>query len=297
MSTVHPENGFIFFNTSQNYRYGAFKSMREGQIELPGLGPRESVSTSASSDSGRCTTSVALKQPYLSNHSSSSDLSSSVIPTLSLSPEGQVKELSADALSIQWASSLLQDVYDFIALYLKSHAVSCPASIPVFRFVTCGLAMTNVPGATPRQKEVYLVEELIQPDHDGPWRKYINNNSSRPCYFKDTENYRRSEFLAFCQHVQYWRTRCLVFTSDFQGGDTLLTDPQIITHPDLGRKLFGKGNVQRTHRDFEKEHKCNVFCKFFKVPTYVQHDKFTGVSGQSEVRLPFHTSCLLAQQG
>ncbi|KAH8980139.1 hypothetical protein EDB92DRAFT_1805906, partial [Lactarius akahatsu] len=239
------------------------------------------------------TTLVALKQPYLSNHSSSSDLLSSLIPTLSLSPEGQVKELSADALSIQWASSLLQDVYDFIALYLKSHAVSCPMSIPVFRFVTCGLAMTNVPGATPRQKEVYLIEELIQPDHDGPWRKYINNNSSHPCYFKDTENYHRSEFLAFCQHVQYWRTRCLVFTLDFQGGDTLLTDPQIITHPDLGRKLFGKGNVQSTHRDFEREHKCNVFCKFFKVPTsYVQHDKFTGVSthGQSEVHLPFHTS-------
>ncbi|KAH8979168.1 hypothetical protein EDB92DRAFT_1786601, partial [Lactarius akahatsu] len=170
---------------------------------------------------------------------------------------------------IQWASSLLQDVYDFITLYLKSHAVSCPTSIPVFQFVTCGLAMTKILGTTPRQKEVYLVEELIQPDHDGPWRKYINNNSSCPCYFKDMENYHRSEFLAFCQHVQYWRTCCLVFTSDFQGESHKLC-PVCLSHftiSDLGRKLFSKGNVQSTHHDFEREHKCNVFCKFFKVPT------------------------------
>ncbi|KAH9170860.1 hypothetical protein EDB89DRAFT_1815552, partial [Lactarius sanguifluus] len=151
-------------------------------------------------------------------------------------------------------------VYNFIELYHKSHPLTCPMAIPVFQFVTCGLMMTNVPGATPQHKEVYLV---IQPDHDGPWRKCINNNSSCPCYFKDTKNYHCSEFLAFCQHIQYWRMGHLMFTSDFQGGDTLLTDSQIITHLDLGCKLFSKGNVQRTHCKFESEHKCNVFCKFF----------------------------------
>ncbi len=25
--------------------------------------------------------------------------------------------------------------------------------------------------------------------------------------------------------------------------------------------------MQRTHRNFEKEHKCNSFCNFFEVPT------------------------------
>ncbi|KAH8991704.1 hypothetical protein EDB92DRAFT_1759758, partial [Lactarius akahatsu] len=214
------------------------------------------------------TTLVTLKQPYLSNHSSGSDLSSSIIPTLCLSPEGQVKELSADALSIQWASSLLQDIYDFIESYHKSHPLTCPATIPVFQFVTCGLAMTNIPGATAQHKEVYLVEELIQPDHDGPWRKYINNNSSHLCYFKDTNNYRCSEFLAFCQHVQYWRTGCLVFTSDFQGELHELHPYHLLTKLTMPWcKLFSKGNVQHTHHDFEKEHKCNVFCKYFKVPT------------------------------
>ena len=35
----------------------------------------------------------------------------------------------------------------------------------------------------------------------------------------------------------------------------------------LGRKLFSKGNVQDTHRDFEEEHNCNAFCRYFEVPT------------------------------
>ncbi|KAF8256670.1 hypothetical protein EI94DRAFT_1443232, partial [Lactarius quietus] len=166
---------------------------------------------------------------------------------------------------IQWATALLQDVYDFIALYHQSHSITCLVAIPQFQFVKSGLAITNVPGVAPDDKEAYLIEELIRSE-EGPWRKYINNNSSCPRFFHDHENQHRGQFLAFCQHVQYWRTGCQAFTTDFQGGDTLLTDPQIITHPDLGHKLFSKGNVQDTHRDFEKEHECNVFCNFFEVP-------------------------------
>ncbi|KAH9014256.1 hypothetical protein EDB84DRAFT_1277767 [Lactarius hengduanensis] len=283
MDEVCPQNGHIFFNTAQQLRCGAFKSMREGQINLVGSCPFLSTPGSGAA-------LVALKQPYLSNNGGDSDSSSSGISTLALPPDSQVKELAADALSIQWASSLLQDVYDFIASYQQIHTITCPVTIPRFRFVTSGLAMTNIPGAAPKQKDVYLVEELIRSD-DGPWRKYINNNSSQPCYFSDKENRRRSDFLAFCQHVQYWRTACLVFTSDFQGGDTLLTDPQIITHPDLGKKLFSKGNVQRTHRDFEEEHECNIFCKFFEVPTsFAQLKTTTRARGQSSVCLLFYIS-------
>ena len=212
MHEVHPQNGFILFNTAQELWFGAFKSMREGQIDLVGSCPFSSTPGSGKSSAAL----AALKQSYLSNRGSGSDSSSSIISTLSLSPDSQVKELAADALSIQWASSLLQDVYDFIASYHRSHGATCPVTIPQFRFVNSGLAMTNVPGAAPKQKDVYLVEELIQSD-DGPWRKYMNNNSSQPCYFSDKDNRRRSDFLAFCQHVQYWRTGCLAFTSDFQG--------------------------------------------------------------------------------
>jgi hypothetical protein len=143
-------------------------------------------------------------------------LSSSAVPTLSLSPDEQIKVLAADALSIQWASSLLQEVYDFIASFQWSQHATCPLKIPQFRFVAAGLVITNVPGVTPEKKEAFLVEELIQ-STDGPWRKYINNDSSRPHYFGGHENRQRAEFLAFCQHVQYWRTGRQAFTSDFQG--------------------------------------------------------------------------------
>jgi hypothetical protein len=52
---------------------------------------------------------------------------------------------------------------------------------------------------------------------------------------------------------------------------------------DLGRKLFSKGNVQRTHHEFENEHECNIFCKFFQVPSsYVQSNHPEGVPTHSE---------------
>ena len=88
--------------------------------------------------------------------------------------------------------------------------------MPISDNFKCGLAITNYPGVAPEQKDVYLVEELIRTE-DGPWRKYINNNSSFPHHFHDKENQRRADFLAFCQHVQYWRTGCQAFTLDFQG--------------------------------------------------------------------------------
>ncbi|KAF8271793.1 hypothetical protein EI94DRAFT_1697990 [Lactarius quietus] len=237
MQEVQPQNGFILFNAAQKQQYGAFKSMHEGKINLP-----------------------YLPNDYIGD----SDLSSSTILTHTLSPDEQIKELAADALSIQWASSLLQDVYDFIAFYYQSHQTTCPENIPQFRSVKSGLAVTNVASVAPEKKDVYLVEELIRSE-DGPWRKYINNNSSYPRHFGDPKNRHRADFLAFCQHVQYWRTGCQAFTSDFQGC-----------------KLFSKGNVQETHREFEKEHQCNNFCKFFEVPTL--YDQSQGTLSDQERR-------------
>ena len=309
MQEVQPQNGFILFNTAQKLQYGAFKSMREGQINLVGPCPFQSISG---------TTSVALKQPYKIN-SSHSDLSSSVVPTLSVSLDEQIKDLAADALSIQWATALLQDVYDFIALFHRSRGITCPVAIPQFRFVKSGPAITNVPGVAPDDKEAYLIEELIRSEEE-PWRKYINNNHSHPRFFHDHENQHRGQFLAFCQHVQYWRTGCQAFTMDFQGKHVF--DKSIVlvrqlhqavihslqTHKlshirarsfllhyltpsysvlsDLGRKLFSKGNVQDTHRDFETEHECNVFCDFFEVPILYGQSS-TSLHGKQKASLPF----------
>lgn len=218
MQEVHPQNGYIFFDTTDKLQYGAFKSMREGQIDLlGGPCPFPTISPTISNEGATSIkVSVALKQTYNSNFSHSIDLSSHAVPTLSVSPDEQIKDLAADALSTQWASSLLQDVYDFMDLYHQSHSKTCPEMIPLFKFVMTGLAITNVPGEALEHREVYLIEELIQPS-DGPWRKYINNNSSCPRGFNDPDDQHRAQFLAFCQHVQYWRTGCQAFTSDFQG--------------------------------------------------------------------------------
>ena len=211
MDDVTPTHGYISFDVTQKLKYGAFKSMREGRINLVGLvGPCPFPMVA-----GAPGPSVVLKQPYMDNPGTIDADSSSAIPTLSLSPDDQARELSADALSTQWADSLLRDVYDFISEYQKQANTTCPVKIPSFRFVTTGLAMATLPS---NKREIFLVEELIRGE-EGPWRKYLNNNSSRPCQFPDDddENRQRADFLAFAQHVQYWRTGCLAFTSDFQG--------------------------------------------------------------------------------
>ena len=98
-----------------------FKFMQEGQINLMGPCPFLTVSQVSLTISSDSTTSikvsVALKQIYKTNFSHSSVLSSSIVLPLSISLDEQIKDLAANALSTQWASSLLQDVYDFMASY------------------------------------------------------------------------------------------------------------------------------------------------------------------------------------
>ena len=239
---------------------------------------------------------VTLKQLYMDNPRTTGADSSSVIPTLSFLPDDQVCKLSADAT--QWTNSLLQDVYDFISKYQKHANTACPTKIPQFCFVTVGLAMTTF---LSDKKEVFLIEELIWHEEEGSWRKYINNNSYHACYFPDNKNQQHAEFLAFCQHVQYWRTGGLMFTSDYQGmwfslPSSSMTNVELcrrkhcsqwptnysssvsipcekmtqsftVSSSDLGGKLFSQGNIQQTHSNFKNEHIYNTFCKSFKVPT------------------------------
>ncbi|KAI5990982.1 hypothetical protein EDD15DRAFT_2169762 [Pisolithus albus] len=70
-------------------------------------------------------------------------------------------------------------------------------------------------------------------------------------------------FLAFTQHVQYVKTGGQVYISDYQGSGSLLTDPQILTHPYVSRKLFSEGNmVKGPVVLFESQHICNRFCRW-----------------------------------
>ncbi|KAI6030256.1 hypothetical protein EDC04DRAFT_2898402 [Pisolithus marmoratus] len=116
--------------------------------------------------------------------------------------------------------------------------------VPRLRFVDAGLlfAYSDVPLATATAGPVrprgmvsvaYLVKEFIPA-------------LSAPCFLMDMKAEEITDFLAFTQHVQYTKTGGQVYISDYQGNGSLLTDPQILTHLDVGegQKLFSEGNIE-----------------------------------------------------
>ncbi|KAJ7855087.1 hypothetical protein B0H13DRAFT_1454311, partial [Mycena leptocephala] len=64
----------------------------------------------------------------------------------------------------------------------------------------------------------YLVEEVIDEEQDG-FYKFINNGSAVPLPLPATDPSLSvlAEFLAFGQHVQYYKTGGMVYLSDLQG--------------------------------------------------------------------------------
>ncbi|KAK7021270.1 hypothetical protein R3P38DRAFT_2781399 [Favolaschia claudopus] len=98
-----------------------------------------------------------------------------------------------------------------------------PVEIPRMRFVQVVFATegkTGEPGG----------RELIDKPAQGQFRKYINNRTPVPTNFiPRTENHNCALFLAFIQHWKFKRTHGLAFVSDYQGGNTLLTDPQVMS--------------------------------------------------------------------
>lgn len=103
-----------------------------------------------------------------------------------------------------WGNSLLRIVYDSIG---ENPGIP----VPHLCFVGAALAISQ-----DNEQHTFLVEELID---ETPFVKYINNNSASPCNFVDPERSRIARFLAFSQHVQWVRTKGLVYVSDYQGED------------------------------------------------------------------------------
>jgi hypothetical protein len=172
--------------------------------------------------------------------------------------------------------------------------------VPRFRFVKAAIAIEQVPNGS-KAGRVFLLEENIEAAGDGKFRKYMNNEPWNFYTFDNAEDSTRAEFLRFTQHVQMWKTGKLAFVSDYQGtfspehnwvlllitslgGNSLLTDCQIMTHPyvmillfltqsqdswliifssDLG-PVFADGNLPRGFSGLLEHHDCNNrYCKFF----------------------------------
>ena len=158
----------------------------------------------------------------------------------------QAELLTVELNCIGWASALMLCVYEFID---KNLGQTPPFDIPQMRYVDYGLAISKTDNYS-----AFLLEEFIETpvEHiqsgSKGFVKYLNNNSAKSRSFSDHKLTHRAEFLSFAQHVQFWKTDGLAFVSDLQGmhfkivsdsnptnqstgGLSLLTDPQIITHP------------------------------------------------------------------
>jgi hypothetical protein len=97
-------------------------------------------------------------------------------------------------------------VYNFIGEFGTT-----PFEIPKMRFVQSALVVAE------GGHDTYMVEEVIDEAVDGKFVKYIGNSSAVPNEFEHDELADRAAFLAFCQHVQYWKTQEMAFIGDFQG--------------------------------------------------------------------------------
>ncbi|KZT50461.1 hypothetical protein CALCODRAFT_444593 [Calocera cornea HHB12733] len=188
------------------------------------------------------------------------------------------KMLAGEVTCSVWATALTLLVYRAIQ-DARSKAdpsdLVCRTTFPVVRFVRCGLFRVQLPAPPKDTKRPsrhltpYLVEELIDTKGDSSnFVKYIHNGSAVPCITTGAEG-NIASFLSFCQHLQYVSTGKQVYVSDFQGCNGILTDPQIMTTPELASKVFGDGNVGRAFAAFEAQHICTAYCVAYGLENFL----------------------------
>ncbi|KAG2123774.1 uncharacterized protein EDB93DRAFT_1110793 [Suillus bovinus] len=216
--TIPPMQATLFFNPQSKPKYGAFKAAQFGFLEKAILGP-----------SGSDSTCICLKQCYY----------------------------QTDKCSI-WAGALMDQVQQYVATEL----VTCgtpPFNITNICFVHIALATIEDASVT----RTYLIEEFIDESTHGKFTKYISNDSPSPLQHLDARSSEIAQYLSFVQHVQYIKTKKLAYVADFQGlslfcGRNILTDPQIMTSPDLSGHLFADGNLASAFASFAEKHQCNI---------------------------------------
>ncbi|KAI6098337.1 hypothetical protein EDD16DRAFT_1663647 [Pisolithus croceorrhizus] len=255
----HSFNGQLCFDTSSDslLGVGGFKTTHVAHLLLQPTAP-----TSLGSLPWHM---IVLKRPYFVGESTTNRVYKHYV----LAQELPI--LFREANVLYWAKSLLKMTYEFIDHAIR-HATDLSmldwiTDIPRLRFVEAGLALvyasTSKGASTSSTGSVsgaYLLEEKI----DAKFTKFIHNVQYSSCLKPDNEGFHIAQFLVFTQHVQYIKTDGLAYISDYQGSTTLLTDPQILTHPSVGRgtDIFSEGNVEIGVERFEQEHVCNRYCSW-----------------------------------
>ncbi|KAG8729439.1 hypothetical protein FRC12_020981 [Ceratobasidium sp. 428] len=218
---------------------------------------------------------VALKRPF-TTHSTNPN------GTARFPPAVELNNIITEASVSQWGATLLDEVYSFInTVQQASQETDEHPPVPLLRFVHIGIAKCIGPGQKTVQslQGAFLVEEEIPRSYS--FVRFLGNASAIPCEFPpDSASNNIAQFCAFAQHVQWVITGGQIYCADWQGGidpstgNALLTDPQLITNPDLGM-LFADGNVPETYSAFPKEHCCetNGFCMYFKPGAIILPEK------------------------
>jgi hypothetical protein len=138
--------------------------------------------------------------------------------------EKQFQNLTMEVSCLVWAQALLDIVYDFIKEESDldiGGPMNLPFHVPQFRFVKAAIAMEQS-SSTSVKKTTFLLEEVIDSNTEGPFRKFLNNVSAEPLVMKTKEDEEWAKFLAFSQHLQYWKTKKQVFVSDYQGKQVII---------------------------------------------------------------------------
>ncbi|KLO09967.1 hypothetical protein SCHPADRAFT_833213 [Schizopora paradoxa] len=161
-----------------------------------------------------------------------------------------MNHLVDEVTCLMWAKAFLNEVYQYVGKEVSKRG---PPGFPIpqFQYVAAAFATEAfiASSGVKKIKNSWLIEQRIVAEEQGTWRKYINNDSPTPLRLSNDENRMRARFLCFTQHVQYMMTGKLAFVTDYQGkhdyqyrtfllltllsvgGDSLLSDPQLITNP------------------------------------------------------------------
>ena len=152
--------------------------------------------------------------------------------------QSQLKNALGEINCLVWGRALLEMTYQWIEQETHLQGLDKPPiPIPELRFVQVALAYEQ--GG---QERIFMVEEMIDKDKEGPFRKYIHNASAFPVFWGETgDNEDRAAFLAFSQHFQYWKLSKQVFVTDYQGesnDDGVSTVSSLLTfcNRDTGRR-------------------------------------------------------------
>ena len=169
-----------------------------------------------------------MKRPYHTSGTGNTTGDKSKIQINRYVLRQELEKLFREANVLYWARSLMKMTYSFIDHAVIASPTPPPFKIPRLRFVEAGLALAYTQAPEPtlsvlaspsrsstRMTGAYLLEEKIICDSD--FTKFVHNSDCAPLLDRDEDGYDIAEFLCFTQHVQYVKTKGLVYIADYQG--------------------------------------------------------------------------------